>query len=210
MKHKAALAALGCSIFLFVGEEARASLLGPELLINGSFEDPNITTGTFSVFASIPGWTSTTVGGGIEIQDHVAGSPFAGEQHVELDSFSSSNMFQDVGTQSGELYHISFAYSPRPGVNPNNIHAFWDGQPLVLLNGNGTGLSDTSWQIFSFDEFATGSSTRLEFLDIGQSDSLGGYLDAVSLRQVIPEPGTLLFLGFAAFLIRTRHRGRAR
>lgn len=209
MKQKAALAALGCSMFLFVGEEARASLLGPELLINGSFEDPDVATGTFSVFTSINGWTSN-VGPGIEIQDHVAGSPFAGDQHAELDSHGSSNMFQDVGTQSGELYHISFAYSPRPGNNPNNIHAFWDGHPLVLLNGNGNGLSDTSWQIFSFDEFATGSNTRLEFLDIGQSDSLGGYLDAVSLRQVIPEPGTLLFLGFAAFLIRTRNRGRAR
>ena len=200
---------IGCVLLVLYVAPARAVVLGPELLLNGSFEEPDIRPGTFFITTSIPGWTST-VGSGIEVQDNVAGSPFDGDQHVELDSFSSSNMFQDVTTQAGQLYHIEFAYSPRPGVNPNNIRATWNGSLLALLNDNGLGLPDTSWTVFEFDVLATGANTRLEFLDIGPSDRLGGYLDAVSVRQVqVPEPATVFVVGLGTLLLAGLRRRKA-
>lgn len=181
---------------------ARATVLGPELLVNGSFELPVIGPGTFAVFATIPGWTSTTPSpGGIEVQRSVAGSPFSGLQHVELDSFVPSNMFQDVVTTPGGLYRVSFAYSPRPGVLDNGIQVFWDGVLQTTLAASGVGNNNTSWTVFQFDLPATLASTRLEFVDISFDEpvgGLGGYLDAVSVRQVIPEPGTVLLVALFA------------
>ncbi|HZD61409.1 MAG TPA: hypothetical protein VE200_01305, partial [Xanthobacteraceae bacterium] len=63
----------------------------PNLIVNGSFETPDVPTGQFRIFSSIPGWTFQPRAGatstGIEIQDHVAGAPAAGagNQFVELD-----------------------------------------------------------------------------------------------------------------------------
>ena len=47
------------------------------LLVNGNLETPLVAKGTFTIFNSIPGWTSTS-GAGIEIQRSVAGTSFDG------------------------------------------------------------------------------------------------------------------------------------
>lgn len=192
--------ALGGLLGVLSADSARATVLGPELLTNGSFEEPDVNTNTYAIFGAIPGWTST-VGAGIEIQDHVAGSPFDGDQHVELDSNNPSNMFQDVATQMGALYRVEFAYSPRPRVLSNDVDVYWDGQLLQSLMGSGVGAGDTVWQVYQFDVLATGATTRLEFIDVGTSDSLGGYLDAASVREYVPEPSGLLLLGLGTLTL---------
>lgn len=170
------------------------------LIINGSFEMPDVTRGTFLIFSSgIPGWT-TSFGSGIEIQDHRAGSPFAGDQHVELDSSANSGMLQQIPTVGGRTYTLSFAYSPRPGVasDSNIIEVFFDNVLLTTITASGIGLSDTSWSVFTFNVTATGSLSPLEFRAAGVSDGLGGYLDDVGLTAStatpVPEPSALLLL----------------
>lgn len=166
-----------------------------DLIVNGGFEDPNIPTGSFAIFGGIPGWYLTS-GSGIEIQDNVAGSPYEGGQLVELDSFTNSGMAQNVGTSSGGLYELVFAFSARPGISnlSNGIDIFWDGSLLDSITASGFGLSDTSWTVFKYHVVASTSLSVLEFRATGISDSLGGYLDGVSLVAV-PEPGTLALLG---------------
>src|SRR5262245_14686497 len=85
------------------------------LIINGGFESPIVPSGTFQAFPNIPGWT-LTFGVGIEIQNNVAGAPFAGNQFAELDSFSNSGMQQVVPTSAGQIYTLRFMYSPRPNL----------------------------------------------------------------------------------------------
>src|SRR4051794_1142982 len=100
---------------------------GPNLVVNGSFESPDVPTGTFQIFPSITGWNyvprnPTVTSSGIEIQDHVAGNPAvlpanaipAGDQFAELDSDGPSAYFQDVPTTPGKTYRLEFLYSPRP------------------------------------------------------------------------------------------------
>ncbi|MDH3431249.1 MAG: PEP-CTERM sorting domain-containing protein [Gammaproteobacteria bacterium] len=182
-----------------------------DLIVNGGFEDPDISTGSFAIFGGgIPGWYVTT-GDGIEIQDNVAGSPYEGGQLVELDATRNSGMAQNVGTSSGGLYELVFAFSARPGVSElsNGIDIFWDGLLLDSITASGAGLSDTSWTIYSFLVTASTDLTVLEFRATGISDSLGGYLDGVSLVAV-PEPGTLMLLGIGlAGLGLTRRRRQA-
>jgi hypothetical protein len=177
-----------------------ASTAHANLIVNGGFESPALSSGSWSVFSSIPGWTST-MGDGIEIQNHAAGNPFEGNQHVELDSNNNSNMIQTVATTAGASYNLSFAYSPRPGIsaNSNGIEVFFGGNLLDTITGNGGNA--TNWSIFNYLVTANGSSSTVEFRAAGISDSLGGYLDDVQLNSsVVPEPATLTLFGIGLSL----------
>src|SRR4051794_594895 len=136
------------------------------LVTNGGFEAPDIAPGTFQLFSTIPGWTADK--GVIEIQDHVAGSPFEAAQFMELDSNQSSSAYQDLATAVGESYTLSFAFSARAGTpaTDNILAIYWDGNLLDTLTANGTGFSDTNWHVYSYTVAATGSTTRLKFADL--------------------------------------------
>ncbi len=165
-------------------------------ITNGGFESPNVASGTFQIFSSIPGWTST-FGSGIEVQDNVAGSPYEGRQHVELDSNNNSGMKQTVSTGAGQSYLLSFAYSARPNrpITTNGIDVLWNGS--LLSNITAAGSATTVWQLFQFTVTSTGSLTDLEFRATGTSDSFGGYLDDVRLVGV-PEPASIAMWGVGA------------
>jgi hypothetical protein len=177
------------------------------LIVNGGFEDPVISDFDWDVFGAISGWSGT--GSGIEIQRNVAGSPFEGQQHVELDSFSNSGMSQSVATTAGASYLLSFAYSPRAGYGSatNEIELWLDDVLRDSFTGNGIGAQDTNWAVLSYSVIGDGS-TKIEFRAAGTSDSLGGYLDDV--RLTVPEPGTLALSGLTlAALALLRRRKRA-
>ncbi len=171
-----------------------AALAHANLITNGSFETPDQPTGTWSVYGSIPGWT-TTFGPGIEIQDHVTGLAYDGDQFVELDSHSHSGMLQQVAVTAGASYDLSFAYSPRPGVaaTSTGIEVWFDGGLLDTIAGSGIGLSDTSWSVLNYSVIPTGNLVNLEFRAVGTSESLGGYIDDVQLNgSTVPVPGAVV------------------
>lgn len=170
------------------------------IVVNGSFENPVLPTGTYSLFSSIPGWTLAS-GPSIEIQNHVAGSPFDGQQFLELDSTGESSLFQDLATTEGLFYSLSFAFSPRPAVAVNSMQVFWNGSLLDTLNATGTGLTDTQWTTHTYTVTATGSTTRLQFTGTGPSDSRGEYVDNVVVGSNVPEPTSLFMTGTAAFAL---------
>ena len=156
----------------------------PELVTNGGFERPALMPGTWSNFASIPGWTEDAPKTcGIEIQNHVAGSPFEGKQFTELDSNCATEIHQDLATLKGKRYRLSFEFSARPGrgAADNILQVWWNGRLIDTEQADGTGLMDTAWRRFSFTVRATGATTRIAFADAGVSDSYGTYLDAVSV-----------------------------
>lgn len=170
------------------------------LIVNGSFEQPAIAANSFSILGSIPGWTGIP---NIEVQNNVAGSPFDGNQHVELDTTANSAMSQAVPTVPGQFYELSFAYSPRPGIAlaSNGIDVFWDGVLVASLAQSGTALSNTQWQVFSFNVVGgAGATTTLRFNATGTSNSVGGYLDAVEV-QAVPEPTSLAVLGLGGLTL---------
>ncbi|MEN6424513.1 MAG: hypothetical protein ABFE13_04065 [Phycisphaerales bacterium] len=171
-----------------------AAFAHANLITNGSFETPDQATGTWSVYGSIPGWT-TTFGPGIEIQDHVTGLAYDGDQFVELDSHSNSGMLQQVAVTAGASYDLSFAYSPRPGVaaTSTGIEVWFDGGLLDTVAGSGIGLSNTSWSILNYNVTPTGNLVNLEFRAVGTSDSLGGYIDDVQMNgSTVPVPGAVV------------------
>jgi hypothetical protein len=190
------------SHWLWIGLFAAAPAAAQgNLVINGSFEEPALGFGSWAVYSSIPGWT-TTVGSGIEVENHAAGTPYAGNQLVEMDSFDNSGMQQSIPTVPGQSYVFAFEYSPRPGVpaSSNGIEIRVNGNVIDTIAQDGTGNPDTVWRRFAYNVTATGASTTIEFRAVGTSDGVGGFLDAVGFTgppAAVPALGRwqLLVLG---------------
>ncbi len=151
------------------------------LVTNGGFEQPDVDYGSYGIFASIDGWV-TTYGFSLEIRDHYGpyGSPYEGDQFLELDGYESSNIIQDITTQAGQNYQLSFAYAGRPDefAGLNEIDVYWDGILLVELRNES---GDLAWEFKTYTVTATSDIATLEFRDIGESTSYGAHLDDVSL-----------------------------
>tara|TARA_R110001606_G_scaffold363430_3_gene517599 strand:+ start:58541 stop:59155 length:615 start_codon:yes stop_codon:yes gene_type:complete len=171
---------------------------GVNLVVNGSFENPDIPTGSYNTYNSILGWT--TSGAGVEIRDNVVGTAYDGDQFAELDSLSNSAIFQNVAnTVAGQSYLLSFAYSPRIDQLSltNGISAYWNG--VLVDSVTADGGSSNNWTMFNYLVTGTGNDV-LQFAAVGTDDSLGGNLDAVSVSAVPLPAAAFLFapalLGF--------------
>jgi hypothetical protein len=172
------------------------------LIVNGSFEERGLSDHSWAVYkVEIPGW-KTISGSGIEVQHNAAGSSFDGVQHVELDSHynyrgtgNNSAMEQAVDTIIGQSYLLTFAYSPRPGqdADTTGIEVLWNNKVIDSISQSGLGNGNTVWSTWSYSLIGGGEDV-LGFRAVGNDDSLGGYIDAVSLNPV-PEPATMLLFG---------------
>jgi hypothetical protein len=173
---------------------------GPNLVVDGSFEDQAQAAGTWGVYTSINGWT-TVSGSGIEVRNNLVGTAFAGNNFVELDSYSNSGMAQTLATTAGTHYTLSFEYSARPGVSAasNPIEVLWNGSSVATVTADGSLLSNNAWSLYSYSLTGTGHDV-LTFRAVGINDSVGGSLDAVSVTAV-PEPATWALMGAGFTLI---------
>jgi hypothetical protein len=177
-------AALAAAV-LAVAAPATAAGAPPPLrnaVVNGSFERPLVPVGSTAPFPSIRGWR-LAFGPDIEIQNHVVGDPARGHQFVELDSDASSGIWQKAPTRPGRLYRLQLFFSPRPGTSAaeNVLVVHWRKLVIARISADGRGLTNTSWKMYAFKVRAIRTSTRIELADGGISDSVGTYVDGVSL-----------------------------
>lgn len=161
------------------------SPVSTNLIVDGGFESPALQFGTWQVVGSLPGWFVTR-GSGIEVQSSVAGSPFEGRQHIELDAHEPTELAQDVSVVPGVTYRLSVAFSARPGTTlaDNRATVFWNDMPILRLAADGTRLTDTRWQVYSADFVANARFGRLTIRYDGTPDSIGGYVDDVRLVAI--------------------------
>jgi hypothetical protein len=166
----------------------------------------------------------TDLTSGVEVRRNVAGVAQDGLNFIELDSHfghfnsatfdnnsgaNSTNSWisQSVDTDDGQIYHLSYYYSPRGGVasDSNGIDVYWN--TLKLKGNTGFSASGHVWQRWEFDVEGTGTDT-LKFAAFGTADTYGGSLDDVSLVAAVPEPETYALmmagLGAVAFMARRR------
>lgn len=164
------------------------------LIVNGSFEEGHgLGNRNWSTYGEgqIPGWNPDLDASNapIEIQNGNLGGIRAqhGTAKLELDShargsFSESNahVYQDVDTNPGEIYELTFQYAPRPrdgGNGSSDAEVWWNGEKVATLTDETSGWREITLNVKGGDA----DVTRLEFRAVGKENTLGGYIDNISL-----------------------------
>ena len=186
--------------------------VGPNLIVNGSFEQGHGLTGAnWEIYHAITGWTSGDNGTPgnpnddipFEVQTGgVGGLPAqSGTALVELDSDTEGNpsnssvgdinqtsltnaIIQQVvgGTVAGQTYEIKFWYAPRPGDGDDDSSSMTVLWNGVVVHTINSATAPAGWQEITLQLTATGPNSVLGFGGAGQANELGAFIDNVSLR----------------------------
>lgn len=139
----------------------------------------------------------------LELHRGVLGAADEGEQYAELDSDwggpthtgngepASIKIYQDIATVPGASYKIRFAWAPRPNTiaAENKLGIDWGGVSVGMLGPTADPNPGIEWSTQEIDVVATSTVTRLQFTDLGTSNSLGTFLDDVEVtQQSCPQP----------------------
>lgn len=164
------------------------------LIVNGSFEEGHgLGNRNWNTYGEgrIPGWNPDLDASNapIEIQNGNLGGIRAqdGTAKLELDShargsFTQSNahVYQDVDTDPGQSYELTFHYAPRPrdgGSGSSDAEVWWNGEKVATLTDETPGWREITLNV----KGGEADVTRLEFRAAGKENTLGGYIDNVSL-----------------------------
>jgi hypothetical protein len=179
---------------------------------------------SWGVFPNLTGWTVTS-GPGIEVQTTgtINGNgpinPYEGKYYIELDSdgpatgtgeVTNSGMKQSLALSAGQ-YLLQFAYSPRvnePLGNPSNTNGIkvTIGDLDTIVQGPPPLVNTWELKSFYFNILDAGNYD-LTFLAVGNDESLGGFLDAISVSQVpLPAAAWLMLAGLGGLGLMSRRR----
>ena len=166
---------------------------GQNLLCNGGFESPQV--GADSTMTDVPCW-QTSGGQKIELQRKSAqyASGTIGNQHVELDVNTNSDIYQDVATVPGQRYLVRFRMANRTGSPRSAYRILWDGAATGTALRNST---ETTFVAVTAEVVATKTVSRIGFAADGPSDGVGDLLDDVTL---VPIPAAGSRLGYTLLL----------
>lgn len=181
--------------FFCAGASAQANLI-----INGSFEFPDLGTG-WGTFSSILGWSA----GADLIEIGYAGiygvTGHDQDQVLEVDAYHNAIVQQILGTTENSSYTLSFGVAQRAGTLPSTclVEVWWNGTLLDTITPTSTLMSYYTYTVAG----GVGGST-LQFRGAGTDDSYGGLVDNVILQpESVPEPLTVT-LSMAALAVGAR------
>lgn len=179
------------------------------LLQNGDFDEMNsslssLKAGQWRVYDSLPGgWYKGDGTAGIEVQYNTIVGAYSSNYYVELDSHggvnTNSSMFQDVFLYAGN-YDLSFMYHARTNGSDddNGIMALLDTLEIGSVSKKLSDMSADVWELITWSfSIETEGTYQLGFAAYGNDNSLGGFIDSVSLNTSapVPEPATMILFG---------------
>lgn len=186
--------------------------LGENLIKNGSFEVPEVTdSAKWQIYPSGSAgleWTVEWAGTQttyqsrtrpepalIEYHENILGPAQDGDQYTELDSdwFGPHDplnnepalvkIHQDIATTPGAKYNLHYYYAPRPSIaGSENIMYVNVNGVTVATHSPGSSGSSIVWKEYTYEFTADSATTKIEFEGGGANNSLGIFLDDVSLR----------------------------
>jgi len=179
---------------LYIAAHAAVVKASDELVANGSFELPTVVKWTvFPTGHSGLKWTveptdgSWNAGEGLELQR--IWTPNSELQYAELDAYEPVIIYQNLSTWPEGRCTLTYAWSPCPGISENKMEVWWDGSKIDdTHSADGSLNNNTVWTVETHSLVPNASDpTRLEFIEVGPSDSYGMFLDSVSVVCVQEE-----------------------
>jgi len=181
-----------------------AATLGPDLIVNGSFELGHGLTGSaWEIYGSIDGWTKGADGIPFEVQTGGAGglAPNDGNALIELDGDTEGNgnphdtpdpvhtnatIQQTIaGTEAGQTYQLTFWYAPRgDGSDSSGMDVYFEGHKVFSIPPGSSEYASGTWHQITLTVTATGPNAVLGFAGTGAENENGALLDNVSLKAV--------------------------
>lgn len=181
------------------------------LIQNGSFETPDlpedgfgwdIFESTINGLAWVVEWLNLSEGSPVPAELELQSGFYAashGAQYAELDSNWNAapggpyfgedtrvRVYQELTTVPGATYTVSYDFSalPRHNAATNILSVLLDGVEVANHSADGSALTNTSWQTYSYSFVATSTSSIIGFADAGLADSFGTLLDNVTVECV--------------------------
>ena len=155
---------------------------GNNLVVNGGFEEPDVSKTYVSFEKDIPGW-QLLEGNEIEVDNQYVSPPsygFEGMQIVELDAFQPTKIVQKIPTQVGKEYKLSFAFKANPHEKQNKLRIRWGNTDVANLEKTD---KDTAWQTYTYNLTATKNTTELSFDNLDEvADGFGTFIDGVKVQ----------------------------
>ncbi|MBC1317895.1 immunoglobulin-like domain-containing protein [Listeria booriae] len=165
----------------------KSEVESPIKLVNGSFEEPQISRSAQMFDASeVPGWKTTATDNTIELQrnynDFWKMDAADGAQWAELNATMNSALYQDIETTPGTKIRWKVSHRGRDGVDTAEVRFGSPNQSLELMATMASGSEDwTEYQgTYTIPEGQT--VTRFEFQAISTADgdlTRGNYLDNI-------------------------------
>lgn len=176
---------------------SRTSTVGENLVTNGSFEDYTVSYNGCYQSKTIKGWT-TNYASGIDIKkNNYYNSASNGNTWLELEGYGNSSISQQIKTEAGKKYQVSFDYKghARGSAYNNKIEVYWNGELIDTIAEKGSrygsyySKGSNNWKTYTYTlEAGDGDLTGLTFKAVGCSYRVGGQLDNVEVREVYQDP----------------------
>jgi Protein of unknown function (DUF642) len=199
MKKLISLSLVSTLLMVMTLLSVSASATDKNLILDGDFEAdydtsfPNVQTEYWEFYqtTSLGGWTvantfpdSANYLPTLEVWDTLWGYSAANEtQNIELDGHDPTTISQTPATVAGACYELSYAWSPRPTCDDNQMKVYVDNVEVAYHSASGVDNLTTQWTWEKLYFKAVNSSTTIAFAEVGPADELGMLLDAVSLKE---------------------------
>jgi hypothetical protein len=180
------------------------------VLLNGSFESPVVTPGSFLDISpgGEPAGFDWKVGtGNIDLagpNPFILYPPYDGIQAVDLNGFVRGSVYQDFPTVLGQQYSLTFAYADNPqegGISSADVSVtdlVSSGTLLATSVSHSTSTNSPpngDWILYSGAFTATGTSTRVLFTSTSASNSASGGIILDDVNVQVPEPSAFVLAG---------------
>ena len=194
-EHVLALSQAGTAGDDALGVVTSQLLVGPNLLVNGSFEQYDAGARFYSASwrsDTIPGWTDAN---GLEFQLARTGTEGVnthdGGLWLDLEGYEgNADISQTVaGLTAGDTLLLSFDYANRANPGPEGaFEVYWNGELVFASDERHTDMRRAEVPVTAVD-----GDNVLRFVGLGAIDSDGASIDDVRLQQVAPQGAAELY-----------------
>ena len=168
------------------------------LLVNGSFENPAITSSWGIV--SVPSWINLADNNKIEVHKNVLGIPVPnGNQYIEVNGSALGKIYQDVTVLANKSLQLSFMYRGRTISSESIKVTLFDPTNNSNIYSFNTTATLNVWKKITANYSSAVNQTKIRVLIeglTGLSSGLGNLIDDVNLNYYECANNSSIVIGF--------------